>query len=255
LKENVYMKDCQTGVIGVKELNGRIAIVTGGAQGIGLAVAGLMAERGATVVISDINAGGARAAAEDLGCTALAGDISEMEYVERLVRFTVEKYKRIDILVNNAGIAGQVDILDISESAYDRLMSVNLKGPVFLSKLALGQMIKQRYGRIVNMASLAGERGGLFAGVHYSASKAGMIVLTKCLALKGGPYGVTANAVAPGLIETALAEKLQFNTDEIPLKRLGTPKEVAEVVAFLASDRAGYVSGCTVDVNGGQFMR
>jgi 3-oxoacyl-[acyl-carrier protein] reductase len=241
----------------VKELSGRIAIVTGSAQGIGLAVASLMAERSATVVISDINADGAKAAARDLSgdCTAFAGDISDTEYVERLFRFVVENYKRIDILVNNAGIAGQVDILEISETAYDRIMGVNLKGPVFLSKLVLGQMIKQRYGRIVNMASLAGERGGLFAGVHYSASKAGIIVLTKCLALRGGPYGVTANAVAPGLIETALAEKLQFNTDEIPLKRLGTPKEVAEVVAFLASDRAGYVSGCTVDVNGGQFMR
>lgn len=241
----------------MKELNGKIAIVTGGAQGIGLAVTRLMAERGAAVIISDINADGARTAAEmlDGDFSSFAGDVSDMEYVERLFRFALEKYHRIDILVNNAGIAGQVDILDISEAAYDKVMDVNLKGPVFLSKLVIGQMIKQRYGRIVNMASLAGERGGLFAGVHYSASKAGMIVLTKCLALKGGPYGVTANAVAPGLIETALAKKLQFNTDEIPMKRLGTTEEVAEVVAFLVSDRASYVSGCTVDVNGGQFMR
>ena len=241
----------------MKELNGKTAIVTGGAQGIGLAVARLFVGRGAEVLISDINAEGADAAAKELAgcCRVFAGDISDMEYVGRLFRFAVDTYGRIDILVNNAGIAGQVDILDISEPEYDKVMDVNLKGAVFLGKLALGQMIQQRYGRIVNMASLAGERGGLFAGVHYSASKAGLIVFTKCLALKGGPYGVTANAVAPGLIKTALAEKLKFDTSEVALKRLGSPEEVAEVVAFLASDRASYVSGCTVDVNGGQFMR
>ncbi|MBQ4061538.1 MAG: SDR family oxidoreductase [Christensenellaceae bacterium] len=240
------------------ELKGKTAIVTGAAQGIGYESAALMAKRGANVVISDINKAGSEAAAAKIGenACAFAGDISDLEYHKKLVEFTIEKFGRIDILVNNAGISGQIDILDITPEAYDKVHSINLRGATFLSSLVMRHMTENKYGRIVNIASLAGERGGLYAGVHYSTSKAGVIVLTKCLALKGGAYGITANAVAPGLIDTALAGLFtEDSVKEIPMKRFGTPAEVAEAVAFLASDRASYISGCTIDVNGGQFMR
>lgn len=239
------------------ELKDKIGIVTGGAQGIGAAIAKRLASEGATVVIADINQEAAEKQAKDLGgdSYAVKVDISNISEINKFVEKVLKKSKKIDILVNNAGIAQQVDITEITEKQFDKVISVNLKGTVFLSKLVLQEMMANRYGRIVNIASLAGERGGMFAGIHYSASKAGVIVATKCLALKGGPCGVTVNAVAPGLIATELAEKLNFDTIEIALKRLGTPEEVADVVEFLCSDRASYVTGATIDVNGGILMR
>lgn len=134
-------------------------------------------------------------------------------------------------------------------------MNVNLKSMIFLSQKVLPIMMNQYSGKIINIASLAGERGGLFAGIHYSASKAGVIVATKCLALKGGKYNVNVNAVAPGLIATEMGNKLNFSTDEIALGRLGTADEVADGVVFLASDMANYVTGTVLDINGGIFMR
>jgi len=239
------------------ELKGKVAIVTGGAQGIGAAIARRLSGEGSAVVIADINQKAAEKLAQELGggSFAVTADISALKDIQRIVIDTLQRLMRIDILVNNAGIAHQVDIMEITETQFDQVLSVNLKGTVFLSKLVLQEMVANRYGRIVNIASLAGERGGQFAGIHYSASKAGVIAATKCMALKGGPYGVTANAVAPGLIATELAEKLKFNTNEIAMKRLGTVEEVADVVEFLCSDRASYVTGATIDVNGGILMR
>ena len=231
--------------------------MTGGAQGIGAAIAKRLSDEGADVVIADINQDAVEEYAKKLGggSFAVKADISKLPDINKLVEVTLRRLKKIDFLVNNAGIAQQVDITEITEKQFDKVISVNLKGTVFLSKLVLQEMIANRYGRIVNIASLAGERGGLFAGIHYSTSKAGVIVGTKCLALKGGPYGITVNAVAPGLIATELAEKLKFDTKEIALKRLGMPEEVADVVEFLCSDRASYVTGATIDVNGGILMR
>ncbi|MEY8389177.1 SDR family NAD(P)-dependent oxidoreductase [Oscillospiraceae bacterium 38-13] len=239
------------------ELHNRIAVVTGATQGIGASIADVLRREGATVVVADMNAEAAEAKAAELGgdCTACAVNISQYDQLQALVDFVIDKYGRIDILVNNAGVARQVDFLDITQEEFDRVLNINLKGTVFLSQLSMAQMIRQNYGRIINIASLAGERGGLFAGIHYSASKAGVIVATKCMAHKGGGHNVTANAVAPGLIMTPMGKDLQFSTNEIAMKRLGTPQEVAEVVAFLASDRASYITGSTVDVNGGIFMR
>lgn len=239
------------------ELSGRVAIVTGGAQGIGRAICASALAHGASVVISDINGPLAEKAANELGerCRFFVGDVSDNRYLQELVEYTVVTFGKIDILVNNAGISSQVDITEIAEDEYWKVHSVNLKSAVFLSKLVMRQMISQRYGRIVNIGSMAGEKGGVFAGIHYSTSKAGMIVLAKSLAQKGGPFGITANAVAPGLIDTAMAEALHFSIGDIPLGRLGTAGEVAEVVTFLASDRASYVSGCTIDINGGLYIR
>jgi 3-oxoacyl-[acyl-carrier protein] reductase len=240
-----------------KELNGRVAIVTGGAQGIGAAIAKTLRREGASVVIADLNEAAAKEMSASLGedCSAFKMDISSSKDQEALVQHTLDTYGKIDILINNAGISAQVDFFDLTEEEFDKFTSVNLKGMLFLTQKVMQAMVPKKYGRIVNIASLAGERGGLFAGIHYSTSKAGVIVATKCMAHKGGIHNITVNAVAPGLINTQLAEALKFDTDEIAMKRLGSTQEVAEAVAFLASDRASYITGSTVDVNGGIFMR
>ena len=240
-----------------RELDQKIAIVTGAAQGIGAAIADVMVREGATVIIADMNAEAAAAKAAELGgdCTSFAVNIAKMDQLQALVDFAIEKFGRIDILVNNAGVVKQIDFLEIGEAEFDRVVEINLKGMVFLTQKVMRHMVERNYGRIVNIASLAGERGGLFAGVHYSTSKAGVINATKCMAHRGGVHNVTVNAVAPGLIKTPMGDSLNFSTNEIAMKRLGTAHEVAEAVAFLASDRAQYITGSTVDVNGGVFMR
>ena len=240
-----------------RELDQKIAIVTGAAQGIGAAIADVMVREGATVIIADMNAEAAAAKAAELGgdCTSFAVNVAKMDQLQALVDFAMEKFGRIDILVNNAGVVKQIDFLEIGEAEFDRVVEINLKGMVFLTQKVMRHMVERNYGRIVNIASLAGERGGLFAGVHYSTSKAGVINATKCMAHRGGVHNVTVNAVAPGLIKTPMGDSLNFSTNEIAMKRLGTAHEVAEAVAFLASDRARYITGSTVDVNGGVFMR
>ena len=240
-----------------QELKGKIAIVTGASQGIGAGIADVLVREGATEVVAGRNAKAAAAKAAELGgkCTSFAVDISKIDQLQALVDFTLEQFGQIDILVNNAGVSEQVDFLEINEEEFDRVVDTNLKGMVFLTQKVMKHMIERSYGRIVNIASLAGERGGLFAGIHYSTSKAGVINATKCMAYRGGTHNVTVNAIAPGLIKTQMADALNFSTDEIVMKRFGTPHEVGEVVAFLASDRATYITGTTIDVNGGQFMR
>ena len=240
-----------------RELDQKIAIVTGAAQGIGAAIADVMVREGATVIIADMNAEAAAAKAAELGgdCTSFAVTVAKMDQLQALVDFAIEKFGRIDILVNNAGVVKQIDFLEIGEAEFDRVVEINLKGMVFLTQKVMRHMVERNYGRIVNIASLAGERGGLFAGVHYSTSKAGVNNATKCMAHRGGVHNVTVNAVAPGLIKTPMGDSLNFSTNEIAMKRLGTAHEVAEAVAFLASDRAQYITGSTVDVNGGVFMR
>lgn len=240
-----------------RELDQKIAIVTGAAQGIGAAIADVMVREGATVIVADMNADAAAAKAAELGgeCASFAVNVAKMDQLQALVDFTIEKFGRIDILVNNAGVTRQIDFLEIGEDEFDRVVDINLKAMVFLTQKVMRHMVERNYGRIVNIASLAGERGGLFAGIHYSTSKAGVINATKCMAHRGGVHNVTVNAVAPGLIKTPMGDSLNFSTNEIAMKRLGTAHEVAEAVAFLASDRARYITGSTVDVNGGVFMR
>ena len=239
------------------ELKGKVAVITGGAQGIGAAIVKVMHREGANVIIADLNEDTARTTAERMGdrCDYKKVNISCENSRNDLIDYVKAEYGTIDILVNNAGISKQVDFLEIDEKEFNVLLNINLNGMVFLSQAAMKHMIGKKYGKIVNIASLAGERGGKFAGIHYSASKAGVIAATKCMALKGGDYDINVNAVAPGLIKTPLGDKLNFSTDEIALKRLGLAEEVAEVVGFLASDRASYITGATIDVNGGILMR
>lgn len=242
----------------------RIAIVTGGAKGIGRAIVAAFAGRGITSVIADIDLDAAQAVAEEirrLGGDAIAirTDLSRIDEIVRMVVETIARYGRIDILVNNAGILSNTPYDQLTESEWDEVLGVNLKGALFASREALRPMLDQGWGRIVFISSLAGRSGGVSVGPAYVASKAALVGLTRHLAKKVARSGVTVNAVAPGTTETDIikgftdADMAAIN-DAIPAGRLGKPEEIAETVAFLASDAAAFITGTVVDVNGGMYM-
>lgn len=242
------------------ELQGKIAIVTGAAQGIGKAIAKKLAEEGAKVYILDYNLDVAQKTVETfqangLQSVAIKCDISDTSATRAIAEDIIGNERHVDILVNNAGISQNIDLLDMDEKNWDRVFNINLRGPFFLTQIIFKNMIEHRNGRIVNLASLAGERGGRFAAVNYSCSKGGVLTLTKCLALYGAEYGVTVNALAPGLIKTPMSDQLNHNLNDVPLGRFGTPEEVADAAFFLSSERSRYITGMTLDINGGQLMR
>lgn len=241
-----------------QDLKDQVAIVTGAARGIGRATAALLAEHGASVVIADVDGEGAEETASSLRdrsleAMAVAVDVSEGESVESMVRRTLGTLGRIDILVNNAGIIDSKTALEVSEAEWDRVIDVNLKSAHLCSQAVTREMMKKGYGRIVNIGSVAGQVGGLKVGPDYSASKAGVICLAKSYARFGAKYGINANAVAPGFIETDM-NRGRDDPSEVPVNRLGTPEDVAKVVYFLVSPLADYVTGTCIDVNGGIFM-
>ncbi len=242
------------------DLEGKIAVITGGGRGIGRAIALGLAKQGADVVIADVNiedAGKTVDEAKAMGVRAFAvkTDISVKADLEKLKDAVIENYGRADILVNNAGVAQKVEIDDLTEQDWDNVVDINMKGTFFCSQFFFKEMKKHRYGKIINIASMAGERGGRFAGANYSASKAGVIVMTKCFASSGGPFNINVNAIAPGLIHSEMSKQLDFDTKDIPLGRLGTPEEIADLACFLASEQSRYITGTTIDINGGIFMR
>jgi 3-oxoacyl-[acyl-carrier protein] reductase len=242
-----------------QDLKDRVAIVTGAAQGIGKATATLLARHGARVVIADLKVEAAAATAAELGregltATALSVNVADPASVDAMVAATVARWGRIDILVNNAGIIDSHMAPDVTPEDWDRVVDINMKGVHLCSQAACREMVKRQYGRIVNIGSLAGQVGGLKVGPDYSASKAGAICLAKAYARYGARHGITANAIAPGFIETDMSRG-RDNPNEVPVGRLGTPEDVAKVAYFLVSELADYVTGNTVDVNGGLLMR
>ena len=245
-------------------LKGKCAIVTGAAKGIGKAVALKLASLGANIVLnyrsSEDKAIELETELKELGVEVLRvkGDISKLADVENLVNQAKEKFGHIDIMVNNAGITKDTLLLRMKEEDFDSVIDVNLKGVFNCLKTITPIMVKQRYGKIVNLSSVVGIIGN--AGqVNYAASKAGVIGMTKSLAKEIGARGITVNAVAPGFIETdmtdGLGDKLKEEAKKgIPLRRLGTAADVAEVVAFLSSDSSNYITGQVINVDGGMVM-
>jgi len=245
-------------------LNNRVAVVTGSARGIGRAIALKLAQAGADVVVTDTDASGIEQVAKeirDMGRKALAvaANVADAGDIALLVKKTQEVFPTLDILVNNAGVTRDGLLLRMEEKDWDLVLSVNLKGPFLLTKAVCQIMMKQRYGRIVNVASVVGQTGN--AGqANYSSSKGGLISLTRSVAKELGSRNITCNAVAPGFIATPMTEKLDVKLREaylkaIPLNRAGTPEDVAGAVLFLVSDDAAYITGQVVGIDGGMFMR
>ena len=243
---------------------GKVAIVTGGSRGIGAAVARWLAERGAGVVVSARDADRIAAAVKDLEglpgpVHGVAADVAERDDVERLVEATRERLGRVDILVNNAGITRDGLLLRMKDDDWDAVMNVNLRAAFLMTRAVTKALVRQKSGgRIVNVSSTAGAMGN--AGqANYSAAKAGLIGLTKSAARELAHWKILVNAVAPGLIDTDMAAAIPAEARhsllaQVPLGRMGTAREVAEMVGFLAGDGAGYVTGQVFHVNGGLYI-
>lgn len=239
---------------------GKVAIVTGAARGIGREIARQFAIRGTAVAVVDIDAEGALATTEEIGPNALVigCDVSRWEAVEAMVETVIAQLGRIDILVNNAGICERARTEDLTEAQWDRVMAVNLKGTFLTCKAAVPYMSAQDCGRIINMSSVSGKIGGLMVGLHYTASKGGVIALTKGLARELAPR-ITVNSVCPAMVDTEMSglfadgEKAGYLAS-VPMRRLATAEDIAAAVMYLASDAAGYVTGEVIDVNGGILM-
>ncbi len=239
---------------------GKTALVTGGAKGIGAAICRKLAADGYNVAVNyNSSAGEAAALVQELSkiteAEAFKADISDSKQVNDMVNAVTEHFGKIDALVNNAGIAQQVLFTDITDEMWQRMLGVNLTGQFNCCRAVLPQMINRKSGKIVNITSMWGEVGASME-VHYSAAKAGVIGLTKALAKEVGLSGITVNAVSPGVIMTAMMggfsrETLGELTDETPLNRLGQPNDVAEAVAFLLSEKADFITGTVISVNGG----
>ena len=238
----------------------KTAVVTGSARGIGRVIAQSFATAGANVVISDIDQAACEKTASEIGGAAIAcrADVTSADDIDQLFKTITDKFKRIDIVVNNAGITRDGLMIRMDEKDWDTVLDINLKGAFLVTKSAARIMMKQRYGRIVNISSVVGLTGN--AGqANYSASKAGLIALTKTSAKELGSRGVTVNAVAPGYIETEMTAALpeaarEFFLSKVVLGRPGTPEDVARAVLFLASDEAAYVTGQVLAIDGGMLI-
>lgn len=247
-----------------QDLRGKIAIVTGAARGLGKATAEVLASRGAHVIVNDRDLGPATEAAGAIvykggQATPLEFDVADVQQVSNAFRRLLDQFSRIDILVNNAGIGDFVSFPEITPDKWDRMLNIHLKGSFNCCQAVLPSMKERKYGKIVNVSSVAGKRGDFSGNAHYTAAKAGMIGLTKSLAGYAAPFGINVNAVAPGLVATNLTDEMSpewkaTTIARIPAGRLGLPEEIGRAIAFLASDDASYIFGETLSVNGGSYM-
>ena len=245
------------------ELQNKVALITGGAQGIGKTISEELVQNGAHVVLGDVNLEGAQATAEAINNTggsasAVKIDVSNPAEVKQVFDSIMKDKKPVDILINNAGITRDGLMIRMKEVDWDIVLNINLKGSFLCSQQAAKQMMKQKSGAIVNIASIVGLMGN-FGQANYSASKAGVIGLTKTLAREVASRGIRVNAVAPGFIDTEMTRVLdesvrQSLIEQIPMAKLGLPEDVARCVAFLVSDRSSYITGQVINVNGGMLM-
>jgi NAD(P)-dependent dehydrogenase (short-subunit alcohol dehydrogenase family) len=250
-----------------KRFIGKNVLVTGAARGIGKTIAMWFAREGARVALNDIKEADLEGTVQELrryGETieGYVCDVSKAEEVRRMVDAVLKDFGKIDILVNNAGIALPTRVLDLSEEEWDRVLDINLKGAFLVSQSVLKHMTSRASGRIVMISSIAGKAGGVATGLHYDVSKAGLIVMARRLAREFGPFGVTVNAVAPSFVETDMLKDLDLDSPEKKkatanlnvIKRLATTDDVANAVLFLASDSSSFITGETINVNGGRLM-
>jgi len=238
----------------------KVSLVTGASSGIGQAVALLLAKVGDQVVFTYRDERRAQETARMIAqiggcCDPRCCEIADTSATRKLVSEVVAQYSRIDRFIHCAGISNTKTLYEIDEEEWDRMLNANLRGAFFLTKEVFACMEQQKSGRIVIVTSIAGQRGGKFSGIHYSVSKGGLETMMKCFALNGAEHGITVNAVSPGVADTPMSREEGIGTADIPLGRAAEPEEVAEAIFFLASDKAAYITGTTLDVNGGQMMR
>ena len=247
------------------DLKNKVAIITGARRGMGRTHALTLAKAGAKVVVSDISQEDCEKVVEEIKkdggqAIAIKCDVSQKSEVEKMIKETIKKWGRVDILVNNAGICQFKPFLELSEEEWDRTINVNLKGYFLCAQATAKEMVKQKSGVIINIASIAmGQVGvGFPTLAHYCASKGGIVAMTQTLALELAPYNIRVNAVAPGMIDTPMIEPItsdkktrEATEAQVPLKRAGQPQEVSNLVLFLASDGSSYMTGSVVVVDGG----
>ncbi len=254
-----------TNVTDTSEFSGKVAIVTGGGRGMGRAVAQRLAAGGARVAVNDINASAAEETASRIvrsggEAVATAGDIASADEVRDMVKRTRDAFAAVHILVHAAGVLRPTRIVDIEEDEWDLVVNVSLKGAYLCTRAVLPAMKEAGWGRIINFSSTAGKTVSTLGGPHYTAAKTGLLGLTRAVAKEVARDGITVNAVCPGLVDTEMVraaideDRVKAYAEGFPIQRAGEPWEVAELVAFLASDKAAYITGSSLDINGGDLM-
>jgi 3-oxoacyl-[acyl-carrier protein] reductase len=244
------------------ELQGKVALVTGAAGGMGTAISITLSEMGAAVAVNDREAEPLGPLVEQLDTKAIAaaGDVTSKTEVESMISTIEQRLGTIDILVNNAGVLRPTKVEDIAEDEWDFVVDVNLKGTFLCSQAVIPGMRAQSWGRIINLSSTAGKNVSTIGGAHYTAAKAGVLGLTRHTAAEVASDGITVNAVCPGLIDTPMTRRTISNAQvdtyagSFPIRRLGRPEEVADLIGFLATDQAAYITGASLDINGGDLM-
>lgn len=247
------------------EFSGKVVIITGSGRGMGKAVALRLARDGARIVVNDLDPDTASDTVSELhsrGAEAIAipGNVTSQSDVTRLVEAAITEFGAVHVLVNNAGVLRPTRVVDIEEEEWDFVINGNLKSTYLCSRAVIPSMRGAGWGRIVNFSSSAGKNISTVGGAHYTAAKAGILGFTRHLAKEVAPFGITVNSVCPGLIDTEMVRttideaRVQAYANSFPISRLGKPEEVAELVAFLASDRAAYITGASLDINGGDLM-
>jgi 3-oxoacyl-[acyl-carrier protein] reductase len=245
------------------EFQNKVVIITGSAGGIGKVTAEMFAKEGATLVLVDLNKDRLEALCRDLArdttAISFAIDVSNEQQVKHVIQSTIGRFGKIDVLVNGAAICKMIPIVDIETAEWDKIMAVNLRSVFLFCREVIGHMKARKYGKIVNIGSAAGKIGGLAAGAHYAASKAGVMCFTKSLALQAAAYKINVNSVCPGPTKTELTDVWGDKTNvevasKIPFKEYGEPEDVANAIVFLSSDKAKYITGESLAVNGGLVM-